>query len=383
MSGGVDGSDVLVVGGGLAGAACAIRLAEAGADVVLVEREAGAHDKVCGEFLSAEAAAMLEGLGLADVLAGSPAISRLALVHGARTAEAGLPFVARGLSRARLDEALLARAAAAGVDLRRGRAVRALARQGGRWSARLDGGDVATAARVVLATGKHDLRGHARPDPADPGLVGLKVRLALAPGAEARLEERIVLVLFDGGYAGLQRVEGGRANLCLVAPGGRLREAGGLPGLIAGIAAGTPALEALVADARLLGERPRAVGRIPYGFVHRPSSADPQALLRVGDQAGVVPSFCGDGMAMALYGGLAAANALVAGEDEGRHHARLAAAIGPAIGRARGLERLAAGGLGRAALVAGTRLAPAAAAGIAAATRVPETAWRAALGPRP
>ncbi|MGP9822442.1 NAD(P)/FAD-dependent oxidoreductase, partial [Salinarimonas sp. NSM] len=342
MSARSTGGDVLVVGGGLAGAACAIRLAEAGADVVLVEREAGAHDKVCGEFLSAEAAAMLDGIGLADALAGSPSISRLALVNGTRSAEADLPFVARGLTRARLDEALLARAAAAGVALRRGRAVRRLdregAREGGRWSARLDGGDVVTAARVVLATGKHDLRGHARPDPADPGLVGLKVHLALAPDATARLDGRIALVLFAGGYAGLQRVEGGRANLCLVAPARRLRAAGGLPRLISGIAAGTPALAALLADARVLGERPRAIARIPYGFVHRPSRADPEGLLRVGDQAGVVPSFCGDGMAMALYGGLAAANALAAGEDEARHHARLAEAIGPAIRRARGLE---------------------------------------------
>ncbi|WP_372424001.1 NAD(P)/FAD-dependent oxidoreductase [Salinarimonas chemoclinalis] len=381
MTGGARGGDVLVVGGGLAGAACAIRLAEAGASVVLVERVAGAHDKVCGEFLSAEAASMLGGLGLADALAGSPAISRLALVNGTRSAEADLPFVARGLTRARLDEALLARAARAGVDVRRGRAVRALAREGGGWTARLDGGDLVTAARVVLATGKHDLRGHARPDPADPGLVGLKVHLALAPDAMARLDGRIVLVLFAGGYAGLQRVEGGRANLCLVAPAGRLRAAGGLPGLIAGLAGGTPTLAAIVADARLLGERPRAVARIPYGFVHRPSAADPAGLLRVGDQAGVVPSFCGDGMAMALYGGLAAANALVAGEEAGSHHARLAAAIGPAIRRARGLERLAAGGLGRAALVAGARLLPAAAAGVAAATRVPEAAWREALAP--
>ena len=56
--------DVAVAGGGLAGAAAASRLALAGRRVVLFERERGPHDKVCGEFLSGEAAAELTALGL-------------------------------------------------------------------------------------------------------------------------------------------------------------------------------------------------------------------------------------------------------------------------------------------------------------------------------
>ncbi|MGJ3265315.1 MAG: hypothetical protein ACFE0R_19000, partial [Salinarimonas sp.] len=178
----------------------------------------------------------------------------------------------------------------------------------------------------------------------------------------------------------LQRVEGGRANLCLVASAARLRRAGGgLPEFLREIAAETPPLAALVAGARILGARPRAIARIPYGFVHRPAHGDPEGLVRVGDQAGVVPSFCGDGMAMALYGGIAAANALCAGEAAAAHHARLAGAIGPAIGRARALERLTEGRLCRAAIVAGAGIAPILATGFAAATRVPEHAWRDAV----
>jgi len=45
----------LVVGGGLAGAMAGLRLARAGRSVVLLEKEPGAHHKVCGEFLSPEA----------------------------------------------------------------------------------------------------------------------------------------------------------------------------------------------------------------------------------------------------------------------------------------------------------------------------------------
>ena len=46
---------IVCIGGGPAGSALATRLARSGREVVLVERETGPHDKVCGEFLSWEA----------------------------------------------------------------------------------------------------------------------------------------------------------------------------------------------------------------------------------------------------------------------------------------------------------------------------------------
>ena len=42
----------LVIGGGLSGAMAGLRLAQAGREVVLLERERKSHHKVCGEFLS-------------------------------------------------------------------------------------------------------------------------------------------------------------------------------------------------------------------------------------------------------------------------------------------------------------------------------------------
>ncbi|GGK32883.1 NAD(P)/FAD-dependent oxidoreductase [Salinarimonas ramus] len=383
MNASATGCDVLVVGGGLAGGACALRLAEAGADVLLVEREAGAHDKVCGEFLSGEAASMLDDLGVGALLADAPRIARLELAHGRAAARADLPFLARGLSRQRLDEALLARAGERGARIVRGLAVRALEREPeGGLMARLSDGSRVRARRVVLATGKHDLRGHRRPPP-ERDLVGLKAHLALAPQAAASLADLVHLTLFAGGYAGLQRVEGGRANLCLVAPAQRVRAAGGFETLVAEIARETPSLSARLAGARLASSAPVAIARIPYGFVHRPGDAEHHDLLRVGDQAGVVPSFCGDGMAMALYGGLSAAQALAEGAPAQVHHARLAQAIGPAIARARTLEQVGAGALGRSLVVAAARLVPGLAARAAAATRVPEPAWRALVRTRP
>src|SRR3984957_6526816 len=117
------GAEILVAGGGLAGAAAAVALAQAGREVLLLEREAEAKDKVCGEFLSGEAVAALERLGLDVVGLGGEVIAHVRLWRGRRGVEAALPFRGVGLSRRVLDEALLARAAERGVQVQRGCAI--------------------------------------------------------------------------------------------------------------------------------------------------------------------------------------------------------------------------------------------------------------------
>ena len=64
-----------------------------------------------------------------------------------------------------------------------------------------------TAAAALLATGKHDLRGWRRPR--DAGPIGLKLHLRLAAHQRRALAGHVELVVFSGGYAGLQRVEVG------------------------------------------------------------------------------------------------------------------------------------------------------------------------------
>jgi NaMN:DMB phosphoribosyltransferase len=61
-------ADLVIVGGGPAGAAAACLLARHGRRPLLLERETGAHDKVCGDFVSVEAQAALAALGLDPLL---------------------------------------------------------------------------------------------------------------------------------------------------------------------------------------------------------------------------------------------------------------------------------------------------------------------------
>jgi hypothetical protein len=61
-------AEVIVVGGGPAGAALALRLAEDGRDVLVLERSRFPRDKPCGDCLNPGAVAELRHLRLADAL---------------------------------------------------------------------------------------------------------------------------------------------------------------------------------------------------------------------------------------------------------------------------------------------------------------------------
>jgi flavin-dependent dehydrogenase len=310
-----------VIGGGLAGAMTALRLAQAGREAVLMEKERAAQHKVCGEFLSEEAVAYLRGAGVEPLRLGAERLRRLRLTAGERVVETALPFMALSLSRRVLDEALLMRAAEAGCVLRRGDAVERLARDGDGWRAELADGERVRAASVFLATGKHDLRGWSRGARIEQSdFVGFKLHWRLNAEQTDALRGAMELFLFRGGYGGISLVEDGAANLCMAVRRAELKKAGGWTGLLKRICERNGRLRVRLAGAEQMWERPLAVGWIPYGYVAR----EADGVWRVGDQAAVIPSFTGDGMAIALHSGALAAEMYLAGAHAEEYQQRLA-----------------------------------------------------------
>jgi menaquinone-9 beta-reductase len=320
----------VIIGGGPAGATAAILLARAGRAVTLIERNAGPTNKVCGDFLSAEAIEAIEALGV-DVPALAPSsITAVRLVHGNRTATARLPFAALGLTRRALDEALLRQAKLSGATILRGHSVRGINRDDG--SLRVDCGSRGRVATdtVFLATGKHDLRGAARPV-RGTGLVGLKVYYALDPHQQAALRSHVELILFAGGYAGLQLVESDQAVLCVLVAGSRLLAASGQwDKLLDGLMHECPHLADRLAGARPLLERPLAIAGLPYGYTHTPDAQNWPGLFRLGDQAAVIASLTGDGVALALASATLASRIwLVRGNAAEAYHHEWARRVAP------------------------------------------------------
>jgi flavin-dependent dehydrogenase len=124
--------DVIVVGAGPAGAATAILLAERGLEVLVLDRARFPRPKVCGEYLSPEAARILDRLGVLKVLdaAGAAPLAgmRITAPDGTvlegryRSVGAWRPYRghALGVPRDVLDAVLVDRLRALPVELREG-----------------------------------------------------------------------------------------------------------------------------------------------------------------------------------------------------------------------------------------------------------------------
>ena len=317
--------EVLVIGGGVAGCAASIALVRKGRRVTLIEREPTPRHKVCGEFLSCEALEDLHVLGIDVTSLGAVPIDYVRLAAARRAAEAPLPFPAKSLTRKALDTALIAEAISAGVRVERGGSVQTLARPlPDLWQATLDDGTTREAPTVFLATGKHDLRGHARPE--DPQRwIAFKMYFRLAPAQAAELERASELMLYPGGYGGIQPVEGGIANLCWVVQQRFLARAGHRwENFLTKMKRHCPHLAMRLDGAEPLLAKPIAVTHIPYGYV-RATTED--GLYCIGDQAAVIPSFTGDGISIALHTARRAVAACLAAEPAPVFQAKLRSAL--------------------------------------------------------
>lgn len=310
-------ADLVVIGGGPAGAATAITAARAGARVVVLEAGAHGRDKVCGDGLTPRAVAALDTLGIG--LEGAHRISGLRMIAGRQVRELPWPggsrFPDHGAvwPRRRLDAALIDAAAAAGADVRFESTAEPV----------LDAGRV-VGVEVESATGRSRI---------DADMV---VVAAGAPGKVARLlgADRVTDEPFGlaiRAYAETPRHAEDMLEACLT-----LRDAQGTPvpgyGWMFPCGDGTvnigvgalstmkgfkrlnlntllESYRSLVGDAWSLGpnlERPRA-WRLPMSVVRRHGPG----WVAVGDAAGLVNPMNGEGIDYGLESGILAAESFL------------------------------------------------------------------------
>jgi len=123
--------DVVVVGAGPAGASCAYWLADAGWDVVVVEKKEFPREKTCGDGLTPRAVRQLADMGLEDALAGSHRYGGLRAFGFGLSMEMpwpqhpNFPDYGYTITRHDLDGLVAQHAATAGATLREGTEVTA------------------------------------------------------------------------------------------------------------------------------------------------------------------------------------------------------------------------------------------------------------------
>lgn len=314
-------SDVAIVGAGPAGSTLASLLARRGVSVTLIERERFPRDKVCGEFLSSDAMPILERTGCAGAVeqAGSAKIVRFRVVSGRARAEFDLPEPAWGISRMRLDEILLRKAASAGAGVLEGWSVDAAERGGaGRRLRLVDTQQRAMEieARLVVGAwgrwGRLDLRmERAFTGDRRHRYIGFKRHY----GAGLTDPDAIELHSFHRGYLGAQPIEGERSNLCgLVHQTEIAGLRGGWGAWIERLRRTSPSVDALLDGA--VPEQEEFLSSEPVIF--HPKEPVRDGIFLIGDAAGLIDPLTGNGMAFAIQSAalaLAPILAALAGEE--------------------------------------------------------------------
>lgn len=284
--------DVAVIGAGPAGAIAARELSAAGASVLLIDRVHEPVDKVCGGCLHPAAVRALIEIGLEDLLVDQEAVpvgaAELRMGPG-RVAEVALPAGGLALTRRSLDGALRLAAVASGAELRAGQLARVAAVEAD-CIRLLVGAELVDVRVVVLARGLAPARDgepgpRTRPDPRSRvGFGAVAETHGLAAG-------RVIMSSAPSGYVGMVGAERGRLILAAAVDPRAIR--GRPPAVLIEQLlreAGTP----VPVDLSTLSWR----GTPPITCA-APSAAS-RRIFAIGDAAGYVEPFTGEGMAWAI-----------------------------------------------------------------------------------
>ncbi|NOT46704.1 MAG: NAD(P)/FAD-dependent oxidoreductase [Acidobacteria bacterium] len=308
-------SQIAIVGGGPAGSSAAIRLADRGFEVTLIEREKFPRHKLCGEFISPECLTHFAELGVLDEMlaAGGERIHETRFFDRKGRSFAipsGLldhKRAALGLSRSAMDAILLDHARRSGVKVF----------DGTRLSEAFIEDEVLKAISVVDenacteivsanlfidASGRNNalcrLVQRSQDDSSKPAAkasvaVGFKNHFR-----DVKIEPGVCEIFsFPRGYGGLSSVENGAANLCFLMDPKIVRKIGSDPAKLVERAVcsnvrAAKALENASAAADWLAVSISSFGRTPASPIKN--------LFAVGDSAAFIDPFTGSGMLMAF-----------------------------------------------------------------------------------
>ncbi len=271
--------DVVIIGGSLAGATCARELVRRGINAVAFERDRFPRRKVCGGFLSPGGVERLDRLDLLEDVrrAGATLITSARVRSG--NVEVVMPFPKPGLgiSRFKLDE-IVART----PHVLQGTAVTRVEKTSKGFSVAASFGKVECGA-VIDASGKLSRFTRRRPS----GQFGVQFDEPVDRGSV------LDFWFSEQGYGGAVSIEEGRSNHCY-----------------------------LLSKDRLAPYTDRSDCLVTGPLAYERKAGD---YIAIGDAAGMVDPFCGEGMRHALDCGIVAAEVVAQGIRAGKSYGQMRA----------------------------------------------------------
>ncbi|QDU55705.1 NAD(P)/FAD-dependent oxidoreductase [Aeoliella mucimassa] len=301
--------DAVVIGAGPAGAISSYLLAKSGVRTLLVEAKAFPRGKVCGGCLNARGIAALESISLGETLkeCQPTVVDCLKIVHRNRSAELSLP-AGLSVSRETLDAALVEASIAAGVTFMPETSCRVLSDLDNdlrvlRLSSHT-GETTQVSARVVLAC---DGLGHPSlvnlPEVASTVAAGSRIGLGAivedSEASQAFATNTIYMAVAEQGYVGLAHAERGRVSIASAVDPKALAAADSPASLLRQMLRSAGLDYPTIDDSLPLRGTPPITQQAGQVASHR--------LFLLGDAAGYVEPFTGEGMAAAIEGAMSVA----------------------------------------------------------------------------
>ncbi len=287
-----------VIGGGLAGLALSIELAEAGLSVALFEKHQYPFHRLCGEYISMESLPYLQKLGIEPFEHGAVRIEELFLsAPSGRFLTQKLPLGGFGISRFLLDSLMVKRAADLGVMIFQKTQVLDVKVHNAKCAdIHTHNQGIVRVEQIVGAFGKRsnlDARlGRAFYKKSTP-YMAVKHHVKLS----GQSDKQIALHNFKDGYCGFSRVEDETFCLCYLTTRQNQKAYKSIRQMESELLSKNPFLEKIFSEAEFVWDKPIIINEVSF----EKKTLYEAGLLCCGDAVGMITPLCGNGMSMALH----------------------------------------------------------------------------------
>jgi menaquinone-9 beta-reductase len=286
---------IIIIGGGLAGLLASVQLAHAGVPCTVIEKKSYPFHRVCGEYISNEAAPFLKSLGVYPHEFSPPVIKRFQLSSiSGYNCTIPLDLGGFGISRYTFDNFLFQKATKLGVEFLLNTEVEEVQFSEDKFEVKIK--NKTLIADIVIGSfgkrSKLDIHLNRSFINKRSPFVGVKYHVkANHP------HDLIALHNFVGGYCGMSNIEDGKTNVCYLTHRDNIKKYGNIKTMEKEILFKNPLLKKIFTTSEFLFKKPEVINEISF----ETKAPVENHILMVGDAAGMITPLCGNGMAMAMH----------------------------------------------------------------------------------